>query len=91
MVKGVNKSIIEISQTGSKYFSKIILYVSPLYADTSSYKLAGEAEKLVRELSGINYQPLRTRVRKTKMKKLIICLSGAAVFIASAILYFFVL
>lgn len=91
MVKGVNKSVIEISQTGSKYFSKIILYVSPLYTDTSAYKLASEAERLVKELSSVSHQPLRTRVRKLKIKKIIICCIGAAVLVASALLYFLVL
>ena len=90
MVKGVNKSVIEISQTGSKYFSKIILYVSPLYADASAYKLAGEAEKIVKEFSGITHQPLRRRIKKMRMKKLIICALGVAVFVASALIYFFI-
>ena len=72
MVKGVNKTVIEINQTGSKYFSKIILYVSPGFNEKSANKLAGEAEKIVKELSTVSYRPLRERVRRRKVKSVLI-------------------
>lgn len=50
MVKGVNKSVIEISETGSKYFSKVILFVSPEYVQKKSRKLNTEAENIIKKL-----------------------------------------
>ena len=50
MVKGVNKSIIEISETGSKYFSRVILFVSPEYVQKSSKKLTSEAQEIIKKL-----------------------------------------
>ena len=43
MVKGVNKTIIEINDTGSKYFDKILFFVNPDKADTPQKKLESRA------------------------------------------------
>ena len=32
MVKGVNKTVIEINETGSKYFERVVFFVSPEYS-----------------------------------------------------------
>lgn len=39
MVKGVNKTIIEVNNTGSKVFDKIVFYVSPSCSNLSSKNL----------------------------------------------------
>ena len=36
MVKGVNKTIIEVNNTGSKFFEKIVFYVTPQYGNLST-------------------------------------------------------
>ncbi len=45
MVKGVNKTIIEINDTGNELFEKIILYVSPKYSNLNPLKLKAAATK----------------------------------------------
>ena len=82
MVKGVNKSVIEISQTGSKYFSKIILYVSPAYTDISSYKLVGEAEKIVKEFTALSHKPLRAKIKRMKIRRIVTAVLGTVAFVA---------
>ncbi len=91
MVKGVNKSVIEINQTGSKYFSKIILYVSPGFNESSASKLADEAEKIVKELSAVSYRPLRERVRRSKIKRIAISAGVVSFLSLAATVLFFVL
>ena len=91
MVKGVNKSVIEINQTGSKYFSKIILYVSPGFNENSASKLADEAEKIVRELSSVSYRPLRERIRRSRIKRTAIAISVLSFFVLVATALLFVL
>ena len=91
MVKGVNKSVIEINQTGSKYFSKIILYVSPGFNEKSASKLADEAEKIVKELSVVSYRPLRERVRKRKVKRIALAVSVCLLVGAMATALFLIL
>lgn len=71
MVKGVNKSIIEISETGSKYFSRVILFVSPEYVQKSSKKLTSEAQEIIKKLqmsdSTISLRSEMSRIRKKKI------------------------
>ena len=46
MLKGVNKQILEITNTDSPYFEKIIFFVRPSSQNTDSKKLRREAEKI---------------------------------------------
>ncbi len=39
MVKGVNKTIIEVNNTGSKVFDRIVFYVSPACSNLSAKNL----------------------------------------------------
>ncbi|MDO4607985.1 MAG: hypothetical protein Q4B40_02195 [Clostridia bacterium] len=64
MVKGVNKTVIEVNNTGSKVFDKIVFYVSPSCANLSAKSL----NKAIRgftfqldERAGRGYKSLRKR------------------------------
>lgn len=46
MLKGVNKQILEITNTDSPYFEKIIFFVRSSSSDTEERKLRAEAEKI---------------------------------------------
>lgn len=46
MLKGVNKQILEITNTESPYFEKIIFFVRPSSQNISRDKLESEAEKI---------------------------------------------
>ncbi len=39
MVKGVNKTVIEVNNTGSRLFEKIVFYVTPEYSSLSAKQL----------------------------------------------------
>ena len=45
MVKGVNKTVIVVNNTGSKYFERIVFYVSPEYGTVNIKELNEAAEK----------------------------------------------
>ena len=47
MIKGVNKAIIEINETGNKYFEKAIFYVRCDHCDESSKKLEKKAKEYI--------------------------------------------
>ncbi len=67
MVKGVNKRVIEINQTGNKFFEKIVIYLSPEYGDLSPAQLHKATESFsaqLRESTGA----LRTPVLRKKAK-----------------------
>lgn len=50
MIKGINKNVIEVSETGNKYYEKAILFVKPEYCDIQKELLEKEAKKLLRNM-----------------------------------------
>ncbi len=66
MVKGVNKTVIEVNDTGSKMFEKIVFYVSPKYGNLNAKRLTRAAGQLAREIEK-PMLPLRTRIKRRRM------------------------
>ncbi len=50
MIKGINKQILEVTNTESPYFEKIIFFVRPTSQSVSENKLQEEAEKLSQKI-----------------------------------------
>ena len=50
MIKGINKQILEVTNTESPYFEKIIFFVRPSSQNMSEKKLKAEAEKISTEI-----------------------------------------
>ena len=46
MVKGVNKRVIEVNNTGNKFFEKIVFYIKAEYGDLTSVQLKEATEFL---------------------------------------------
>ena len=82
MVKGVNKTVIEVNNTGSKMFEKIVLYVTPEYGNLSAKQLRRAAGSLVLGFEDIKQTP-SVRKRMERKRRLLICGVGG---IAAAIL-----
>ena len=78
MVKGVNKSVIEISETGSKYFSRVILFVAPEYVEKKSKKLTAEAASVIRKIQMSSSASLRDIIsaERKRKKRLLIGICG---------------
>ncbi len=87
LVKGVNKTVIEVNNTGSKMFEKIVFYVSPQYGDCDLKRLQKEAGEFSFHFSetGTYRKPLRQSRRARLRRRLI--LGGALVVLAAVILF----
>ncbi len=87
MVKGVNKTIIEINNTGNNYFERAILFIDPEYCCFSEKRIKNEALKY---LNGVNKDyPVGLRQRrliKLKRKKKLIFLVSAGIVALSVLL-----
>lgn len=87
MVKGVNKTVIEVKDTGSKMFEKIVLYVAPEYGRLNLTQLQKAAGELV---SGLEYRAEHRSRRKPSRCKLrlkpIVLISIIVLLIVAAIL-----
>lgn len=66
MIKGVNRQVLEIHDTGTKYFEKALFFVKPEYSALSEKRLN---EKALQALSGAEKLP---RTRKAKIKTVIL-------------------
>ena len=72
MVKGVSKRIIEINNSGNKFFEKIVIYVTPEYCNLSPSQLKKATESLVLGFKETPYSSRPTLRRKNKRKKRLI-------------------
>ncbi len=75
MIKGVNRQIIEVSDTGSVYFERALLIVRANCADADPAMLHDEAGRLVR--SAGTYTGLRHNRRRFR-RTLAVGLGGGA-------------
>lgn len=62
MVKGVNRQVLEIHETGCEYFEKALFFVKPEYSTAKENKLKGSAMKSIRNSAGV------PKTRKQKIK-----------------------
>lgn len=62
MVKGVNRQVLEILDTGCEYFEKALFFVKPEYSAEKESKLKGSAMKSIRNSAGV------PKTRKQKIK-----------------------
>lgn len=60
MVKGINRQVLEIRETGSPYFERAFFFVSPEFSDADEKKLRAAAENALNAAD---------RVPKTRQKK----------------------
>lgn len=90
MVKGVNKQIIEINDTGNSYFEKVLLFVAPGKSDKTAEKLKSEAKSYLLNLSS-EYKTtggIREHIENKKKRKTIFlaCLVSAVLLAAVTML-----
>ncbi len=86
MVKGVNKTVIEVNNTGSKVFDRIVFYVSPSCGNLSTKNLNRAIQNFTFDFdnrAGKGYNSLRKRM--LLKKRLTICSALAGILVAAAI------
>lgn len=67
MIKGVNHRVVEVSDTGSDYFEKIMFFVSPEYAGISEGKIREKAGMIAKGASA----PPQNKVQKKNLSQLL--------------------
>lgn len=65
MLRGVNRSIVEVAGSGSRYFEKAILFVRPECAGLSTGRLEAGAREYLEKLEAGGELPL-LRVRESR-------------------------
>ena len=83
MVKGVNKTVIEVNNTGSKVFDKIVFYVSPSCSNLSHKNLNRAIKSFTFQLderAGRGYNSLRKRM--LIKRRIVIGIAAAVLLVA---------
>ena len=80
MIKGVNRQVVEITQTDCEYFERILFLVKPEYAAVSEGKLRERAS----QMSNAG-KPPATRIRR-RWQKVLLSASAACAGAAAACL-----
>lgn len=79
LIKGVNRQVVEVNDTGCEYFEKIMFFVKPEYAGISEGKIR-ERAGMIADSSTL---PPPTKLQKTRFfeaaKLVLAALCGAAV------------
>ena len=91
MVKGVNKTVIEVNNTGSKIFDRIVFYVTAQYGNLSAKELMKATENFTFQFdkrSGRGYKKLRRRmIQKRLLRVALITAISAAVLIVAVLMF----
>lgn len=88
MVKGVNKTVIEINETGNDFFEKVVFYVSPKFSGANKNHLKSLADEFLSSninRKGAKTKSLRKRVRLKKEFKIAFLLFFALSFLSSVV------
>lgn len=86
MVKGVSKTIIEVNNTGSRLFEKIVFYVTPEYGTLSAKQLKRAAAEFSFNYDSTLSDKTALRKRCKTKKKIKIFLGISAILLVSGIL-----
>lgn len=78
MIKGVNRQVLEITNTENPYFERVIFFVKPEYGNEDRAKLKKEAENYASSAG----KPPKSRKTKKEIRYLImqsiLCLGAGA-------------
>ncbi|MBR5498481.1 MAG: hypothetical protein IKV76_10940 [Clostridia bacterium] len=76
MLKGVNRQVVEVADTGSDYFEKALFFVNPKYYGLTDGKLRERAQTL---MSAAGAPPKQRKTeKKSRWKTLLAVIASAA-------------
>lgn len=85
MIKGVNKAIIEINETGNKYFEKAILYIRAEKSEESEKKLERAAKEYVASIDKLPFYDYFDLAKDRKRKRRLFLILGGYLLLLCAI------
>ena len=86
MVKGVSKTVIVVNDTGSKFFEKIVFYVTPEYGRLNAKQLKRAANDFALNFEGYQKNGTLRKRYKKKQNIRLICLLGFCVAVLGLVL-----
>ena len=94
MLRGTNRSIIEISETENKYFERALLFVKPEFVSLSPERLNKEAKRMIGAITfstmGLSRTVSARRRAAIKRRRKILFISGVLFLIAAFVVWRFI-
>lgn len=91
MLRGTNRSIIEINETENRYFERALLFVKPEYMNLSPERLNREAHRMIGSLTfspmGLGRQTSARKRAAQKRRRKILLIGGVLFFITAFALW----
>ncbi len=75
MIRGINRQVVEVKETGSEYFEKIMFFVKPEYASVNEGKIRERASLIAGNLEN---QPPATKLKKDRKTEIVKIIGGIA-------------
>ena len=85
MIKGVNKAIIEINETGNKYFEKAILYIRAEMSNENENKLEHQAKEYIENIDRLPFYDYFDLAKDRKRKRRLFLILGGYLLLLCAI------
>lgn len=79
MIRGTNKYVIDINDTGNQYYERAILFIKPQYADAERDALEKEAKKLIKRIDTTSSIKKHSKVQYLWFKLGISAIFGAII------------
>lgn len=79
MVKGVNKTVIVVNDTGNEMFEKIVFYVTPKYSKINLKELNKAAGELFLAFGGVNKNKSKITLRKRRLRRKILLITTVSI------------
>ena len=78
MIKGVNRQIIEVHDTGCRYFERALFFVSTEYSEMQKKALQAEAERVVKTYMPPVYRRKKDGRKPNRLFGYSLCFAGGA-------------
>lgn len=75
MIKGVNRQVVDVQETGSEYFERVIFFVKPEYSGISEGKLREKAQTVIKKTGA---PPIKAPEKQERIPPLIKLFLAAA-------------
>ncbi len=79
MIKGVNRQVVEITETQCEYFERVLFFIKPEFSAVSE----GDLKERATEIAQSAGMPPATRLRKNRLR--LALNMGASAFVGAAI------
>lgn len=91
MIKGVNRAVIEVNDTGNEYFEKAIFFIRSSHTEDSQKNLEKEAKKYIESSEKTPFTEYFDLKEDRKRKKRLFMILGGYLLLLGAVILFIVL